>query len=33
MTELMDDPRDLVANGLRQAAEGFSTDAQSFAAL
>ena len=30
--ELMEDPRDLVANALRQAAEGFTTDAQSFAA-
>lgn len=30
--ELMEDPRDIVANTLRQAAEGFSTDAQSFAA-
>lgn len=30
--ELMEDPRDLVANALRQTAEGFSTDAQSFAA-
>ena len=30
--ELMEDPRDLVANAMRQAAEGFTTDAQSFAA-
>ena len=30
--ELMEDPRDLVANALRQAAEGFTTDTQSFAA-
>jgi uncharacterized membrane protein len=30
--ELMEDPRDLVANALRRAAEGFTTDAQSFAA-
>lgn len=30
--ELLEDPRDLAANALRQAAEGFSTDAQSFAA-
>lgn len=30
--ELLEDPRDLVANALRQAAEGFTTDAQSFAA-
>ena len=30
--ELMEDPRDLVANALRQAAEGITTDAQSFAA-
>jgi uncharacterized membrane protein len=30
--ELMEDPRDLVANALRKAAEGFTTDAQSFAA-
>ncbi|MCT8328973.1 DUF2127 domain-containing protein [Albidovulum sediminis] len=30
--ELLEDPRDLVANALRQLAEGFTTDAQSFAA-
>lgn len=30
--ELMEDPRDLVANTLRKAAEGFTADAQSFAA-
>lgn len=30
--ELIEDPRDLVANALRQAAEGFTTGAQSFAA-
>lgn len=30
--ELMEDQRDLVANALRQAAEGFTADAQSFAA-
>lgn len=30
--ELIEDPRDLVANAVRQAAEGFTTDAQSFAA-
>lgn len=30
--ELLEDPRDLVANTLRQAAQGLSTDAQSFAA-
>lgn len=30
--ELMEDPRDLVANTLRHATEGFTTDAQSFAA-
>lgn len=30
--ELLEDPRDLVANALRQVAEGFTTDAQSFAA-
>ncbi|MBL4543958.1 MAG: DUF2127 domain-containing protein [Rhodobacteraceae bacterium] len=30
--ELMEDPRDLVANALRHAAEGFSTNAQAFAA-
>jgi uncharacterized membrane protein len=28
----LEDPRDLVASALRQAAEGFTTDAQSFAA-
>lgn len=30
--ELLEDPRDLVANALRQAAEGFTIDAQTFAA-
>lgn len=30
--ELLEDPRDLVANAARQAAEGFTTDAQTFAA-
>ncbi len=30
--ELLEDPRDLVANAVRQAAEGFTTDAQTFAA-
>lgn len=30
--ELMEDPQDLVANALRQAAQSFGTDAQSFAA-
>lgn len=30
--ELMEDPRDLVANTLRHATEGFTTDTQSFAA-
>ena len=30
--ELLEDPRDLVANAGRQAAEGFTTDAQTFAA-
>lgn len=30
--ELIEDPRDLVANALRQAVEGFTTGAQSFAA-
>lgn len=30
--ELMEDPQDLVARALRHAPEGFSTDAQSFAA-
>jgi uncharacterized membrane protein len=30
--ELLEDPRDLVANALRNAAGGFTTDAQSFAA-
>jgi len=30
--ELIEDPRDFIANSLRHATEGFSTDAQSFAA-
>ncbi len=30
--ELLEDPRDLVANAVRQAAEGFATDTQAFAA-
>ncbi len=30
--ELLEDPRDLVANALRRGAEGFTTDAQSFVA-
>ena len=30
--ELLEDPQDLMANTLRQAAEGFTTEAQSFAA-